>query len=77
MLSVIKRFPEGTVASFAKEADVSERMIKKYLKELRDLNIIRRVGSNRKGYWEIIGTTANESHESKEKGDTNKESDDE
>ena len=37
----------------AKEADVSERMVKKYIKELRVSNRIRRVGSNRKCYWEI------------------------
>ena len=29
-------------------------MVKKYLKLLKEYGIIRRIGSNRKGYWEII-----------------------
>ena len=38
----------------ASEANVSERMVKKYIKELKALGLIRRNGTNRKGYWEII-----------------------
>lgn len=53
-LKVLRNFPGGTIPILATETDVSERMIKKYIKELRNLNIIRRVGSNRSGYWEII-----------------------
>jgi predicted HTH transcriptional regulator len=29
-------------------------MVKKYLKLLKEQGIIRRAGSNRKGYWEIM-----------------------
>ena len=53
-LKILRSLPGATIAMLAKEADVSERMVKKYIKELRDSNRIRRVGSNRKGYWEIL-----------------------
>ena len=33
---------------------VSIRTIKRNFKELIDNNIIERVGSNKKGYWEIL-----------------------
>ena len=52
-LKILRSIPGATIPMLAKEADVSERMVKKYIKELRVSNRIRRVGSNRKGYWEI------------------------
>ncbi|MDO4172204.1 MAG: HTH domain-containing protein, partial [Prevotellaceae bacterium] len=52
-LKVLQKFPGATIGLLAKEADVSERMVKKYLKLLREQGTIRRIGSNRKGYWEI------------------------
>ena len=52
-LKILRSIPGATITMLAKEADVSERMVKKYIKELRVSNRIRRVGSNRKGYWEI------------------------
>ena len=54
-LKVLHKFPGATIEFLAKESDVSDRMVKKYLKVLKEQGIIRRIGSNRKGYWEIIG----------------------
>ena len=34
--------------------DISIRTVKRNFKELIDNNIIERVGSNKKGYWEIL-----------------------
>ena len=51
--SILKDFPETTIPQLAKEAKLSERMIKKDLRALKELGIIERVGSNRKGYWKF------------------------
>lgn len=53
-LNVLRKFPGATIELLAKESDVSDRMVKKYLKLLKEQGLIRRVGSNRKGYWEIM-----------------------
>lgn len=53
-LKILKNFPGETISLLAGEANVSERMVKKYIKELKSLNLIRRIGTNRTGYWEII-----------------------
>ena len=46
--------PDATVAALAGEAQVTERMVKKYLQALKERGVIRRVGSNRRGRWEIL-----------------------
>ena len=56
-LNVLRKFPGATIEFLAKESDVSDRMVKKYLKLLKEQGIIRRAGSNRKGYWEIMEQT--------------------
>ena len=56
-LNVLRKFPGATIEFLAKESDVSDRMVKKYLKLLKDQGITRRAGSNRKGYWEIMEQT--------------------
>lgn len=53
-LKIVKNFPGASAVLLAVEAHVSERTAKSYLKKLQELEIIRRVGTNRKGYWEII-----------------------
>lgn len=53
-LNVLRKFPGATIELLAKESAVSDRMVKKYLKLLKEQGLIRRVGSNRKGYWEIM-----------------------
>lgn len=52
--NLLRKFPGVTIERLAKESNVSDRMVKKYLKLLKEYGIIRRIGSNRKGYWEII-----------------------
>ncbi len=52
-LKMLQKFPGATIVHLAKESGVSDRMVKKYLKLLREQGYIHRVGSNRKGFWEI------------------------
>ena len=47
-------FPGGTIRQLSKESGFSERMVKYYIQSLKESGSIRRIGSNRKGYWEII-----------------------
>lgn len=53
-IKVLKNFPGGTIALLAGELNVSERMVKKYIKELKALGLIRRIGNNRNGFWEFV-----------------------
>ncbi|MDE5881049.1 MAG: hypothetical protein K2H60_04910 [Muribaculaceae bacterium] len=53
-LKVLRNFPEVTVKLLAKEAKIGERTVKIYLQQLKEAELIRRIGTNRKGYWEII-----------------------
>ena len=53
-LKIVRNFPGASAVSLAIEANISERTAKNYLKKLQELKIIRRIGTNRKGYWEII-----------------------
>lgn len=53
-LMVLGARPDATVAALAGEAQVTERMVKKYLQALKERGVIRRVGSNRRGRWEIL-----------------------
>lgn len=43
-----------TQAELSEKLNVNIRTIKRNFKELIDNNIIRRVGSNKKGYWEVL-----------------------
>ncbi len=43
--------------------DVSERMIKKHLQVLKEFGIILRIGTKRKGHWEIIKQKSKEIHQ--------------
>ena len=59
LLNLIQEQPEATVIQYAQIIGVTERMIKKHLKTLKDLGAIRRIGSNRRGYWQITPTHEN------------------
>lgn len=55
-LKVLRMFPGGTIPQLAKESGLSERMVKYYIRFLKESGSVRRVGTNRKGYWEIMET---------------------
>ena len=46
--------PRATIAEMSKEADVSVRTIQRAMADLKKDGIIKRLGSNKTGYWEII-----------------------
>ncbi len=54
VLTAILSEPRITQKQLAKESGLSVRTVARELKRLRDSGVIRRVGSDRAGYWEII-----------------------
>lgn len=46
--------PEITEKELAAETGLSVRTVARELKRLRDTGVIKRVGSDRSGYWEIM-----------------------
>lgn len=54
ILRLIRDNPNITIAQLMIKTNLSELGIKKNLKKLKDKHLIRRVGANKDGYWEII-----------------------
>ena len=53
ILKFLKNTPEITMPQLAENLGKSRKSIAKYIKGLKDKQIIERVGSDRKGYWKI------------------------
>jgi ATP-dependent DNA helicase RecG len=54
ILNAISVAPKATQKMLSEMTALSTRTISREIKELRDTGIIRRVGSDRSGYWEIM-----------------------
>ena len=54
MLEIIKNNKGVTKAQIAKTINKSEMTIQRAIKKLIDENLIRRIGPNKTGYWEVI-----------------------
>ena len=54
LLKLIIKNPKISKKSMAEQIGISTTAVDKNLKTLKDKNIIRRVGDNKSGYWEII-----------------------
>lgn len=54
ILKLIKQNKQITAQEMAQEIGISQRAVEKQIKKLKDMNKIRRVGSNKAGSWEII-----------------------
>ena len=50
----LKRRPDITIEEMASETGVARETVKRALKTLREKGIIRRVGSDKTGYYEIL-----------------------
>jgi len=53
-LKVIVAEPKITQKNLAIKTGLSERTVSREIKNLRESGVIRRIGSDRAGYWEII-----------------------
>ena len=54
VLELLKENPEYTYADLAKRLSVSRKTVSERIKKLKDKNRIERIGSDTKGYWNII-----------------------
>lgn len=54
IINIIEQAPNTTQIDIAKKLKVSRQSIATNIKELKEKNIIKRVGTNKKGYWEIL-----------------------
>ena len=55
IINEIKNKPNITLSEIAAKIGVSRRWIAKNMKILQDSGVVRRIGPNKGGYWEIIG----------------------
>ena len=54
ILSLIKEKNDITIAELANKLNKEISTIKKSIKNLKDLGVLIRVGTNRKGHWEVL-----------------------
>jgi ATP-dependent DNA helicase RecG len=54
ILNAIAEAPKSTQKNIADKTGLSTRTVSREIKNLRDSGVLRRVGSDRLGYWEII-----------------------
>lgn len=54
MLELLTANPQMTAKDISANPGINERNVKRNIKLLKDAGIIRRVGSDKTGYWEIL-----------------------
>ena len=54
IIAAIKQNPKVTAAEIAMKIGVSSRAVEKRIKTLRESGVIRRIGGDKGGYWEVI-----------------------
>ena len=54
LLTLLTEDPGYTTTQLADKMGVTRKAVSGYLKALREMRIIERVGSDRKGYWKIL-----------------------
>ncbi|MBQ2299899.1 MAG: Lrp/AsnC family transcriptional regulator, partial [Bacteroidaceae bacterium] len=54
-LEQIQNNPQSTLMELAKQTGYSRSWVAETMKRLQEQGVIKRIGSDRSGYWEIIG----------------------
>lgn len=54
VVELMQKTPQITIVDIAKETGYSVRWVAAIVKRLQNLNVIRRVGSDKYGHWEVI-----------------------
>lgn len=57
VLEQINKNGRSTSLMIGTKLGISDRMVRKYILQLRNASIIERIGGNRSGYWQIINET--------------------
>ena len=54
IVSIIWKNPNATALSISKEIDIASRNVQEHLRILQEQGVIRRIGLDKGGHWEII-----------------------
>mgnify|MGYP005755597811 FL=1 len=54
VLDIILRNPNITIAEMAIQSSKSVRTINRIINSLKEKNLLRRMNSNKDGYWEVL-----------------------
>ena len=54
LVELIRRQPRLSVREMAERLELSQRQAERVVASLREKNVIRRVGANKSGYWEVL-----------------------
>ncbi|MFH1824295.1 MAG: ATP-binding protein [Candidatus Firestonebacteria bacterium] len=54
IVDILLKNPKTTTQELSKELGINLRNTKKYISQLKEKGVIRRIGSDKSGYWEVI-----------------------
>ena len=54
ILDILGRLPTATIAEVMDATGLSQSGVKKVIRKLKDANLLRRIGSDKGGHWEVI-----------------------
>ena len=54
IITLISNNPEISALNISKELDISSRALEKHIQKLKEKGKLKRIGSDKGGYWEII-----------------------
>ena len=54
ILAMMRENPQVTIAELAKTTGLSDRAVKKSIKKLKEGGLLRRVGPDKGGHWEVV-----------------------
>jgi len=54
ILNILEKKPDITQKELSEKTNISLRTVKRIIQQLKEKNIIERIGSDRKGYWKIL-----------------------
>ena len=54
IVRIIWKNPNATAQSISKEIDIASRNVQEHLRKLQEQGVIRRIGPDKGGHWEII-----------------------
>ena len=54
IVALLRQQPDITTKEIVKKLEITDNQVKYYVKKLKNERKIKRVGTNRKGFWEIL-----------------------
>ena len=55
IVKIIWKNPRATAQSISKEVGIAPRNVQEHLKNLQKAGILRRIGPDKGGHWEVLG----------------------